>query len=127
MDTTNEVATETIPPVGELEGFFNRLGFAFGPLVAGMILDVLDFATFGPIGLVAGAVVGGYAGWILARFEHVDPPLRTAIAICAAAYMMIPFTEVVPAATILVLLARFFTGPKSLHSPADADSIDRQP
>ena len=97
----------------ELRGFLERLSFALGPLGAGFVLDALDLATFGPIGLCLGAVVGGYAGWILSNYEGIDRNLRIAFAICAAAYMTIPFTEAIPAATILVLLARFFAGPRA--------------
>jgi hypothetical protein len=80
-------------------------------LGTGLLLDFLDLATFGPFGLVAGAAIGGYAGWILGKYEGFGRDLRIAFAICTAAYMMIPFTEWVPAATILFLLARFFVGP----------------
>jgi hypothetical protein len=98
--------------IGELRGFFQRLCFALGPLGAGIILDVLDFVTFGPIGVFSGAVVGGCAGWILGAYERFDRNLRIAFAICAAAYMTIPFTEPIPVATLLVLMARFFQGPR---------------
>lgn len=96
---------------GEVRGFLERLSYALGPLGAGIILDALDLATFGPIGIVLGVMVGGYAGWILGESEGLDRSLRIAFAIAAAAYMTIPFTEPLPAATILVLTARFFAGP----------------
>lgn len=103
------------PPkqIGELRGFIERLCFALGPLGAGIVLDVLDFATFGPIGLVLGVLVGGCAGWVLGAYQSFDRNLRIAFAVCAAAYMTIPFTEPIPLATILVLTARFFEGPRS--------------
>ncbi len=104
-------------PIGELRGFFQRLCFALGPLGAGIVLDLLDFATFGPIGLFAGALVGGYAGWILGAYQNFDRNLRIAYAICTAAYMTIPFTETIPVATILVLVARFFEGPNMNAEP----------
>ena len=101
------------PQTGELRGFLERLSYALGPLGVGFILDALDLATFGPIGLCLGALVGGYAGWILSKHEGIDRNLRIAFAICAAAYMTIPFTEAIPAATILVMLARFYAGPRA--------------
>ena len=111
----------------ELRGLAERLSFAIGPLGAGLVLDVLDLATFGPIGLFLGAIVGGCAGWILSNYEGIDRNLRIAFAVCAAAYMTIPFTEAIPAATILVLLARFFAGPRAepeskTESPPPYDS-----
>jgi hypothetical protein len=42
-----------------------RLNRAFGPVVAGMILDVVDLATFGPIGFFLGIPVGLAAGYWL--------------------------------------------------------------
>jgi hypothetical protein len=109
----------------EMQGFLQRLYYALGPLAAGIILDVLDLATFGPIGIVVGALVGGYAGWILGECEGFDHSIRIAFAICAAAYMTIPFTEPIPAATILILTARFFAGPPARPiPPPSTDSTD---
>ncbi len=99
-----------------MRDFLERIYYAIGPLGAGIILDVLDLATFGPIGILLGALIGGYAGWILAEFEGFDRNMRLTFAICAAIYMTIPFTEPLPAATIFVLLARLFAGP-----PANAE------
>ena len=96
----------------ELRGFLERIAFALGPIGTGIILDALDFATFGPVGIFLGAVVGGSAGWILGKYERFDRSLRIAFALCAAAYMTIPFTEVIPVATTLSLLARYFQGPR---------------
>ena len=99
--------------------------YALGPLGAGIILDVLDLATFGPIGIIAGALVGGYAGWVLGEFEGFDRNIRIAFAICTAAYMTIPFTEPIPAATILFLTARFFACPSARAvSQQSTDSTD---
>ena len=59
-------------PMGELQGFLQRLCYALGPLGAGIVIDLLDLATFGPIGILVGALVGGYAGWVLGEFEGFD-------------------------------------------------------
>ena len=108
-------------PAAELEGFLQRLAFALGPVGTGLLLDFLDLATFGPVGLLIGAGIGGYAGWVLAKYEGFDRHLRFAFALCTAAYMMIPFTEWIPAATILLLLARFLQGPaREAGSAADS-------
>jgi len=69
------------------------------PILAGVLLDLLDFATYGPIGLWAGVVVGGLAGYLLARamgFERRWP----AAVLVAGAYCMLPFTAFVPLATV---------------------------
>ena len=127
MKNLTPMEPDSTPPkhLVELRGFLQRLYYALGPLGAGMILDVLDLATFGPIGIVAGALVGGYAGWILGECEGFDRNIRIAFAICAAAYMTIPFTEPIPAATILILTARFFAGPPAGTNPQQStDSTD---
>lgn len=110
----------------ELKGFFERLVYALGPLSAGIVIDVLDFATFGPIGIFAGVLVGGYAGWILSGYEGLDRSLRIAFTICAAAYMTIPFTEPIPIATMLILAARFFQGPRGELDPSPAPAPGTQ-
>jgi len=76
-----------------------------------MILDVLDLATFGPIGLVVGGVIGVCAGWVLADLEGYGRPTKCVFAVCAAIYMTVPLTEPIPVATSLGLIARFFRGP----------------
>ena len=103
MKNSTRMQTQSTTPKQfvELRGFLQRLYYALGPLGAGIILDVLDLATFGPIGMIAGALVGGYAGWVLGALEGFDRSIRIAFAICTAAYMTIPFTEPIPAATIL--------------------------
>ena len=68
------------------------------PVLAGVLLDLLDFATFGPIGLWAGAVVGGLAGYLLARAMGFARRWPAAVVV-AGAYCMLPFTAFVPLAT----------------------------
>ena len=96
----------------ELTGFCRRLSYALGPVGVGMVLDLLDLMTFGPIGIFAGGIVGFVAGWCLSQFESMDPSLRIAVAICSAVYMTLPFTAAIPAATMLILLIRYFRGPE---------------
>lgn len=110
----------------ELRGFLQRLYYALGPLGAGIILDVLDLATLGPIGTAVGALVGGYAGWILGECEGFERNIRIAFAIGAAVYMTIPFTEPIPAATILILTARFFAGPPARTVPQTSTDLTNQ-
>ena len=42
-----------------------RINRAFGPITAGLLIDLVDFTSFGPIGLVFGLPLGGLFGyWI---------------------------------------------------------------
>jgi hypothetical protein len=89
-----------------------RLHRALGPLAGGMIIDFVDFASFGPIGLVLGPVLGGLAGWWVSSIYGFGPRGRTVVAIVAAVYCSIPFTEVLPLATLVAAVARFFESPQ---------------
>lgn len=91
---------------------FERLHRALGPLAGGMIIDFVDFATFGPIGLVLGPVLGGLAGWWVSSIYHFGTRGRIVVATLAAIYCTIPFTELLPLATLVAAVARFFEPPR---------------
>ena len=42
-----------------------RLYVAIFPILGGLILDFADLATFGPVGLYTGMIVGGTIGWLI--------------------------------------------------------------
>lgn len=65
--------------------FGKRLNTALGPIAAGILLDLLDLATFGP--------VGAAAGWWMACALGVEKETRKWFALGAAIYCTIPFTE----------------------------------
>jgi hypothetical protein len=72
---------------------------------------------------VVGALVGGYAGWIIGEFEGLSRDNRLALACCAAIYMMIPTTEPIPIATAFTLLARLLKGSRGPRkSPDEGES-----
>ena len=77
-----------------------------GPIAGGMLLDALDLATFGPVGLRAGLVVGALAGWLLAPGLGVSPKRRWLVALGAGAYCMVPFTAFLPLGTLAGALVR---------------------
>jgi hypothetical protein len=85
----------------------SRLNRAFGPIAAGIMLDLLDLTTFGPIGLVIGLPVGAAAGWWMASALGVEKKNRKWFALAAAVYCTIPFTEVIPLATLTGAYVRF--------------------
>lgn len=84
-----------------------RLNRAFGPVAAGMLLDLIDLATFGPIGLITGLPVGAAAGWWMASALGVEKKNRRWFALAAAIYCTIPFTAVIPLATLTGAYVRF--------------------
>ncbi len=93
------------PPVDRTVA--RRMNRAFGPIAAGMVIDLVDLATFGPIGLVLGLPLGGLAGYWMGRALGLD--IRTALwcAVAAAVYCTIPGTEMIPLATLLGAFVRF--------------------
>ena len=95
-------------PTSYLEGIAHRLHRALGPVAGALILDFADFATFGPIGLVLGWLVGAVTGWWISSLYGYDMRYRCIWAALAALYCTIPFTAVIPLATIISVIARFF-------------------
>lgn len=100
----NAQSAET-PPVTASLG--RRVEKAFGPIIGGLIIDFIDLATFGPIGIFCGMIIGGTAAyWICSIYKL---PLRQRLLWSAAAgiYCTVPLTEVLPLATILGAYLRF--------------------
>lgn len=80
---------------------------SFGPLAGGYLLDVLDLATFGPLGLYLGPLLGGLLGWWLASVYRFGWLGQSLLILLTMVYCMIPATEFVPLATIVFALIRF--------------------
>ena len=80
---------------------------AFGPVVAGAIIDIIDFATFGPLGLVFGLIVGGGVAWYICYLYGL--PLRQKLlwSLAAGIYCTIPFTEFIPVGTLVGAFIRY--------------------
>ena len=84
-----------------------RLNRAFGPVVAGLIIDLVDLATFGPIGLVLGLPIGGAAGYWMGRTLGLGKKPSLLCALAAGIYCTIPGTEFLPIATLVGAFARY--------------------
>ena len=80
-----------------------RFERAFGPVMAGVILDCVDFAAMGPLAFIIGIIVGF---WIFSIYRL---PLQHRIigALLAGAYCMMPFTRFLPLATLIGAWTRF--------------------
>ena len=79
---------------------------AIGPVVAGMIIDVLDLATLGSTGFYLGFLLGAPAGWYLARHLGLDRRRALLTAIGCGIYCTIPFTFPIPVATMIGVWSR---------------------
>ena len=84
-----------------------RLNRAFGPIVAGLIIDLVDLATFGPIGLVLGLPIGAFAGYWMGRALGLGWKPSLLCALAAGIYCTIPGTEMLPLATLVGAFARY--------------------
>lgn len=92
-------------------GFFQRLHKALGPITGGLLLDFVDLTTYGPIGLVFGALLGGLVAWWVTSIYNVRGTARVFLITLAAMYCTIPMTEMFPIATIFCAICRFFEPP----------------
>ena len=84
-----------------------RLNRAFGPVVAGLIIDFVDLATFGPIGPYLGLPIGAFAGYWMGRALGLERKPSLLCALAAGIYCMMPGTELIPIATVVGALARY--------------------
>jgi len=107
MDDTATPESETAPAAGTPPSVGRRLNRAFGPIVAGMILDLLDLATFGPLGYVLGLPLGGLMGYWLGRCLGLSRKSSVLCAFAAGVYCTFPFTGVLPLATLVGAYVRF--------------------
>lgn len=96
-----------------------RVNRAFGPIMAGVIIDVIDFATFGPIGFILGLPVGGLAGYWMGRCLGLSKIASFYCAIAAGIYCTIPFTELLPLATLVGAYVRFKESGREEKKPGD--------
>jgi len=94
-----------------------RLYRAFAPLVGGAILDVADFVTYGPIGLAVGFQVGWLVGWWIGRFYGFSKVTSLYIAILVGIYCTVPYTEMIPLATMVSAAARYHAPPPNRAPP----------
>jgi len=109
MDPVPEVTgapQEEFPP-SPLATWGRRLNRAFGPIAAGVVIDMLDLATYGPLGYVLGLPVGGLAGYWMGRCLRLDRKASAWCALAAGVYCMVPFTEKLPLATLVGASVRF--------------------
>ncbi|MGH0035772.1 MAG: hypothetical protein ACQGVK_12170 [Myxococcota bacterium] len=94
------------PAKGSGSGPFARTVEVLGPVAGGVALDLLDLASFGPIGVYGGLLLGGFFGWWLSGVYRMPESRRRWVALGSGLYCAFPFTEVLPLATIASVIAR---------------------
>ena len=88
------------PPHAGLRG-------ALGPILGGIALDLLDFATLGPMGAKLGLPLGFLCGWWWGGQLGLRRRQRLTLALVAGVYCMLPGTRILPLGTLFGTLRRF--------------------
>ena len=78
----------------------------WGPVLAAMLLDLADLFSFGPQGVLIGLVAGSGLGWRIAAASGFSSKGRLVCAGLAALYCILPFTELLPLATMATTASR---------------------
>lgn len=108
-----EVEVERLPREGEAtpqdvrREALHRVEEGCGPVFAGMIIDLVDFTTIGPIGVVLGLPIGALCGHWLARKLGYGQRTSLIVALTCGLYCMFPPTSFLPLATLCGVFARF--------------------
>ena len=122
-NNTSETPPDKLPTVpvesfGPPKNILPRLQKAFGPILGGLLIDFLDLATFGPIGIGMGVVVGMIAGYWVTSFYDLQKKHQLWWTVIAGIYCAVPFTEAFPFATLIGAFARYFeTEPEKPRKP----------
>lgn len=103
---------------------WTRYNYAFGPVGAGLIIDAVDFVTFGPVGLALGFPIGAAAGYWLARSLRLETNPSLLCAIIAGVYCTIPGTELLPLGTLVGALVRLEDVPET---PSTTTRVEETP
>lgn len=90
---------------------------ALGPVFGGLVLDISDFATMGPVGLYFGLLVGGTVAWWICSIYRLPVKKRILWAILAGLYCTTPGTGLLPIATLIGAYVRY----------RNAETRDKQP
>jgi hypothetical protein len=123
--TKDIIANPPEPDTPEGDTSFARTKRAIGPVLGGVALDLADAATFGPVGVGGGFLLGAAVGMLVGGVYGFGWKGRFATALAAAAYTATPFTAALPLATVLGALLRFKGQPASTpQAEAADDTID---
>lgn len=82
------------------------LASRYGTVVAGGLLDAVDFTTLGALGVKFGFPIGCACGWWLSKELGYPKRFRLGITVACGLYCMFPPTTYLPVAFLLGLMAR---------------------
>jgi len=91
-------------------------------MLAGLVIDAIDLATFGPIGLYSGMLIGGAVGYLMAPELGFPARGRWACALMTGVYCTLPLTGFIPAAAIGAGIAHSLLGDE--ERPEEGDGLE---
>lgn len=94
-----------------MNGLINRIVNALGPIGTGLVIDSFDLLTVGPFGIYSGAIIGIILTHFLMRNSALSKRLKIILSLLVAIYLTIPGTAILPVATVIGVIARFFNRP----------------
>ena len=95
---------EVLPPEGSQEPESSRPKY-FRTIIAGLVIDLVDFVLRGPIGLRLGFPVGFVVGLILGRYIGLAWTKTLILGLIAGIYCAFPGTFFLPLGTVAALLS----------------------
>ena len=118
MNAAHQTRSETWQSAGQAgPEVVQRLNRAIGPLMAGMLIDLFDVVTLGPMGVFLGVPIGGFAGYWLGKCLGLSNRGCLGCAAAAAIYCSVPFTEFVPLGSLIGAYVRFMEGSPTAPAP----------
>lgn len=93
-------------------------------LLAGGVVDAVDLATFGPIGLILGLLAGGSVGWLLAPSLGFSRGRRWLGAALSGLYCMTPLTALMPLASVAAGLKSLLGRGEGSDQEGPGDAVD---
>jgi hypothetical protein len=102
-DEPEVIDPEVLPPEGSEDAESSRRRFR-RTIIAGLVIDLVDFVLRGPIGLSLGFPVGCFVGLIMGRYIGLSWLKTFVLGLVAGIYCAFPGTFFLPLGTVVALL-----------------------
>ena len=110
MSQSPDLDNIELPP----EPLLERLYRTFGPLAGALLIDSVDLVTAGPLKPFLGVTLGVPVTWWVTSIYGLSLPNRLLLSLLGGCYCLMPFTELIPVATIIAAVGRFEPRPRTI-------------